>query len=172
MMAPEPVLTSSTTTSQPAASFFREDGGDDQRQAVHRFGDVAQGVEHLVRRGQFGGLAGDGAADGADDGLELVHLQVDAHARDGLELGPAWPPVKPSPRPDIFATLRPQAAARGTRMRLVVSPTPPVECLSALTPGMSFKSSVSPDLAMASVSASVSRSLMPWMQMAISRAEV
>ena len=65
--------------------FFREDGGDDQRQAVHRFGDVAQGVEHLVRRGQFGGLAGDGAADGADDGLELVHLQVNAHARDGLE---------------------------------------------------------------------------------------
>ena len=32
--------------------------GDDQRQAVHRFGDVAQGVEHLVRRGQFGGLGG------------------------------------------------------------------------------------------------------------------
>ena len=82
------------------------------------------------------------------------------------------PPVKPNPRPDIFATLRPQAAVRGTRMRLVVSPTPPVECLSALTPGMSFRSSVSPDLAMASVSASVSRSLMPWMQMAISSAEV
>ena len=66
--------------------FFGEYGGDDQRQAVHRLGDVAQGVEHLVRRGERGALAGDGAADGADDGLEFVHPQIDAHAGDGFEL--------------------------------------------------------------------------------------
>ena len=82
------------------------------------------------------------------------------------------PPVKPSPRPDILAIFTPQAATSGTRISEVVSPTPPVECLSAFTPGMSLKSSVSPDLAMASVSASVSRSVMPLMQMAISSAEI
>ena len=81
------------------------------------------------------------------------------------------PPVKPRPRPDIFAIFTPQAATSGTSTRDVVSPTPPVECLSALTPGMSLRSSVSPDFAIASVSARVSRSVMPLMQMAISSAE-
>ena len=82
------------------------------------------------------------------------------------------PPVKPNPRPDIFAIFTPQQATSGTRISDVVSPTPPVECLSALTPGTSERSSVSPDLAMASVSASVSRSVMPLMQMAIRSAEI
>ena len=81
------------------------------------------------------------------------------------------PPVKPRPRPDIFAIFTPQAATRGTRISEVVSPTPPVECLSAFTPGMSDRFSVSPDFSMASVSARVSRSVMPLMQMAISSAE-
>ena len=81
------------------------------------------------------------------------------------------PPVKPSPRPDILAIFTPHAATSGTRISEVVSPTPPVECLSALTPSMSERSRVSPDLAIASVSASVSRSVMPLMQIAISSAD-
>ena len=81
------------------------------------------------------------------------------------------PPVKPRPRPDILAIFTPQAATSGTRISDVVSPTPPVECLSAFTPSMSDRFSVSPDFSIASVSASVSRSLMPLMQIAISSAE-
>ena len=45
------------------------------------------------------------------------------------------PPVWPSPRPDIIGTTTPAAAASGATMRLVLSPTPPVECLSTFTPG-------------------------------------
>ena len=44
------------------------------------------------------------------------------------------PPVWPKPRPLILATGTPQAATRGASTRVVVSPTPPVECLSTLTP--------------------------------------
>ena len=82
------------------------------------------------------------------------------------------PPVKPSPRPDILAIFTPQAATSGTRISVVVSPTPPVECLSAFTPGMSFSLRVCPDFSMASVSARVSRSDMPAIQMAMSMAEI
>src|ERR1039457_3114868 len=45
------------------------------------------------------------------------------------------PPLCPSARPDIIGTTTPAAAARGATMKLVLSPTPPVECLSTFTPG-------------------------------------
>ena len=66
------------------------------------------------------------------------------------------PPVWPSPRPDIFAIFTPQAAIIGQSTRLVLSPTPPVECLSALTPGTAERSIVSPDRIIARVMATVS----------------
>jgi hypothetical protein len=63
------------------------------------------------------------------------------------------------------------AAMRGARMMLVLSPTPPVECLSIFMPGMSLVSRVEPDLSMAFVRAIVSSSVMPLMQAAIRSAE-
>ena len=82
------------------------------------------------------------------------------------------PPVWPSPLPDILAILMPgQQAMSGAKIKVVVSPTPPVECLSALTPRMADKSIRSPDSAMAMVSSTVSSGDMPWIQMAISMAE-
>ena len=59
----------------------------------------------------------------------------------------------------------------GRRAREVLSPTPPVECLSALTPEMDERSSVSPLCIMARVRSSVSRLVIPRQTMAISRAE-
>ena len=82
------------------------------------------------------------------------------------------PPVWPSPRPDILAMCRPWAATIGSRASEVLSPTPPVECLSALTPVMELKSSVSPEFIMASVRSRVSRRVMPRQTIAISSAEV
>ena len=82
------------------------------------------------------------------------------------------PPVKPRPRPLILATLTPHAASSGTSTRLVVSPTPPVECLSTFTPEMGDRSSMSPDCAISMVRSTVSRALMPFMAMAISMAEI
>ena len=42
----------------------------------------------------------------------------------------AVPPVCPSPLPLIFRTLTPRDATIGTTIKVVLSPTPPVECLS------------------------------------------
>ncbi len=81
------------------------------------------------------------------------------------------PPVWPRPRPLILAIFTPQAAAMGPQIREVLSPTPPVECLSTFTPGMGDKSAISPERAMLRVRPTVSSRLMPWKKMAISRAE-
>ena len=55
------------------------------------------------------------------------------------------PPVWPSPRPLIFPNGTPQAATIGATAIEVLSPTPPVECLSTtLRPSASPSSSVSP----------------------------
>ena len=61
------------------------------------------------------------------------------------------PPVLPSPRPLILATLPPQAATIGASISVVLSPTPPVLCLSTLMPPISDKSIISPLCAIASV---------------------
>ena len=62
------------------------------------------------------------------------------------------PPVCPRPRPLILATGIPQAATMGVNAREVLSPTPPVLCLSTLRPWMDDRSSISPLCAMAMVS--------------------
>jgi hypothetical protein len=51
-----------------------------------------------------------------------------------------------------------------------LSPTPPVLCLSTLMPGMSDKSTRTPELTMASVSTDVSSEVIPRRRMAISSA--
>ncbi len=81
------------------------------------------------------------------------------------------PPVWPSPRPDTIGTVTPQAAATGARIRLVLSPTPPVECLSTLGPGMSARSMTVPEWSMASTRAAVSAGVMPRQRIAIVRAD-
>ena len=55
------------------------------------------------------------------------------------------PPVCPSPRPLILATGTPQAATSGASTSEVVSPTPPVECLSVGTPFSMDRSIISPE---------------------------
>ena len=46
------------------------------------------------------------------------------------------PPVWASARPLSFGTFTPQAAANGAAISVTLSPTPPVECLSTLIPGI------------------------------------
>jgi hypothetical protein len=67
------------------------------------------------------------------------------------------PPVWPSPRPLIFPNGTPQAATIGPTASDVLSPTPPVECLSTtLRPIAACRSIVSPLRIIASVRANVS----------------
>ena len=81
------------------------------------------------------------------------------------------PPVWPRPRPDIFGTITPHAAATGARTIDTLSPTPPVLCLPTLTPGRSDRSIRSPDRTIASVSQAVSSSVIPRRTIAIRRAD-
>jgi len=71
------------------------------------------------------------------------------------------PPVCPRPRPLIIGTATPQAATIGARCIETLSPTPPVECLSALGIPTADRSATVPDRIIASVSAAVSAGLMP-----------
>ena len=82
------------------------------------------------------------------------------------------PPVWPRPRPEIIGTTTPAEAASGAEIRLVLSPTPPVECLSTFIPGIALRSTVSPDLIMHSVSALTSRSVIPEKNTAIKKADI
>jgi hypothetical protein len=77
-----------------------------------------------------------------------------------------------SARPLSFGTLTPHAAASGAAMRVTLSPTPPVECLSTFTPSMPLRSSTSPLRTIAMVRANVSARVMPRMQTAISHAAI
>jgi hypothetical protein len=70
------------------------------------------------------------------------------------------PPENPSPRPLIFATGAPQAATSGATASVVLSPTPPVECLSTTRPNR-VRSRRWPDRTIAIVSAAISRASMP-----------
>src|SRR5699024_5956328 len=72
---------------------LRHDRRGDERDAVDGGGDVAQGVELLVRRGQTG-------SGGADDGPDVLELAEDLRiaqtrppTEDGLELGERAPGV-------------------------------------------------------------------------------
>ena len=78
------------------------------------------------------------------------------------------PPVCPSPRPDIFATFNPQAATSGPNAIDVLSPTPPVECLSAFIPSIEDKSITSPLFIIALAKYEVSLSFIPFKTIAIS----
>ena len=82
------------------------------------------------------------------------------------------PPVWPRPRPDIFGTTTPHAAARGASAIDTLSPTPPVLCLPTLIPAMASRLTRSPDRTIASVSHVVSTALMPFRTIAMSSAEI
>ena len=71
-----------------------------------------------------------------------------------------------------MGTITPAEAARGAAIRLVLSPTPPVECLSTLDPGTDDRSIFPPERSMQSVSAETSLSDMPWKNTAIRKADI
>ena len=80
------------------------------------------------------------------------------------------PPVIPKPRPLIFAIGTPKLARMGEIIKVTLSPTPPVLCLSTTLSAISRKSNFSPEPAIAMVSEKISSSVMPLMQIAISSA--
>ena len=82
------------------------------------------------------------------------------------------PPVWPSPRPDIMGTATPQQATMGASRSEVLSPTPPVECLSTRGTFQPSNRRRSPDSSMAAVSSDSSSAVSPRQTIAISIADI
>ena len=82
------------------------------------------------------------------------------------------PPVMPRPRPEIMGTAAPQAATSGASGSDILSPMPPVECLSTVGRPRSEKSSTSPERIMASVMAASSALVMPRKKTAMAKAAI
>ena len=82
------------------------------------------------------------------------------------------PPVCPRPRPESCGTATPQAATSGASGRVILSPTPPVECLSAVGRERPEKSIRSPEAIIAAVHRSISRRVIPLRRMAIASDDI
>ena len=82
------------------------------------------------------------------------------------------PPVCPSPRPDSCGTAAPHAATVGASGKVILSPTPPVECLSVVGRSSADQSMRSPVRIIASVQAATSRRVMPFSRTAIANAAI
>ena len=72
------------------------------------------------------------------------------------------PPVWPRPRPDSCGTAAPHAATNGASGRVILSPTPPVECLSAVGRDTEDRSSRSPLAIIAAVQRALSAGVEPF----------
>ena len=82
------------------------------------------------------------------------------------------PPVNARPRPDTLGTANPHAAAKGTTTSEVLSPTPPVLCLSTAGADRDSHDNVVPLATNALVSADASVWSIPLRQTAISHADI
>jgi hypothetical protein len=82
------------------------------------------------------------------------------------------PPVWPSPRPESCGTATPHAATSGASGSVILSPTPPVECLSAVGRDSPEKSIRSPLAIMASVQRAISSRSMPLSRIAMASADI
>ena len=82
------------------------------------------------------------------------------------------PPVWPRPRPDSCGTATPNAATSGASGSVILSPTPPVECLSTVGLPSPAKLIRSPEAIIASVITRISSRVMPFSSTAIANAAI
>ena len=82
------------------------------------------------------------------------------------------PPVWPRPRPDSCGTATPNEATSGASGSVILSPTPPVECLSTVGLPSPAKLIRSPDAIIASVMTRISSRVMPFSSTAIANAAI
>ncbi len=171
MNAPRPNLTSSTMASAPAAIFF-----DMTLDAISGIdGTVAVTSRSAYRSLSAGTMCGDCAATAmpTSSTCRMNRSGSRSTVSPGTDSSlSSVPPVWARARPLSFGTLTPHAAASGVATSVTLSPTPPVECLSTLMPLILRRSSTSPLLTIAWVSASVSAAVIPRMQTAISQAAI
>ncbi len=78
----------------------------------------------------------------------------------------------PRPRPESCGTAAPKAATSGMSGSVILSPTPPVECLSTVGASSDEKSIRSPEAIMAVVRSWISRRSMPFSRIAMASAAI
>src|SRR6266850_703327 len=149
MNAPRPTFTSSTRASIPSASFLLKMleaiSGTDSTVAV-----ASRSAYSLRSAGAICAVCP--IRQSPSRSTSSVKRCVERSTRNPGMLSSlsSVPPVCPRPRPEIIGTRTPQTAASGASGMEILSPTPPVECLSTLRPGMRERSSTSPERSMAS----------------------
>ena len=169
--APLPVFTSKTNALVPSAIFF--DMIDD---AIN---GIASTVAVTSRRAYNFLSAGASPAPAAQitAPTSLNTRSISSLVNDARHPGidsnlSSVPPVWPNPRPDNCGTAAPHAATRGASGRVILSPTPPVECLSTVGIFNWFHDIRSPLLIIASVQREISRPFIPLSKIAIRSADI
>ena len=134
MNAPDADLHVEHQSAGALGDLLAHDGAGDQRDGLDGPGDVTQRVELLVGRRQSAAPAAQITAPTSLPTGSCIASSADRSARHpGIDSNlSSVPPVWPSPRPDSCGTATPQAATKGASGRVILSPTPPVECLSAV----------------------------------------
>ena len=145
MNAPSPTLTSSTIASAPAAIFFDMMLAAISDDVVDRRSDVAQRVQLFVGRDEIRCLCRRSRAPTSRT-CPMNSSRPSSTRKPGIDSSlSSVPPVWPSPRPLILPNGTPHAATIGPTAIDVLSPTPPVECLSTTRrPSAPPRSTVSP----------------------------
>jgi hypothetical protein len=171
MNAPLPLFTSRSRAVAPIASFF------DMIDAVIRGSDST--VPVTSRSAYIRRSAGAISAVEVEIAQPADSTQRSSSSRERRGLKPgivsslsSVPPVCPSPRPESIAILTPHEATRGESGSEILSPTPPVECLSATKSKRSRRRQLSPDSSIARVRAAVSYWLMPRIAIAMRKADI
>ena len=131
MNAPEPTFTSSTSAAVPSANFL------DMIELAMSGIDSTVPVRHAVRRACDRPAPGPARRRRSPPrrpraGRPSRRSEGGPPARDGLHLVEACRPCGRGPARRALGTAAPHAATSGHSGRLILSPTPPVECLSTV----------------------------------------
>ncbi len=170
MNAPDPDLTSSTRPRAPSAIFLLmielAMSGIDSTVAV-----TSRSAYSLRSAGASVGVAAHTTAPTSASWRSMSAMDSSAR-QPGIDSSLSRvPPVCPRPRPDICGTAAPHAATSGANGSVILSPTPPVECLS--TVGRSPPSrNRSPESSIAPVQRAVSAASIPRRKIAMASAAI
>ena len=143
---------------------LRHDARGDQRDRLDRAGDVAQRVELLVGRSEARAGGADDRADVAQLREHLVVATAPRASRGSTRACRACRRCGRGRGRDSCGTATPNAATSGASGRVILSPTPPVECLSTVGLPSPAKLIRSPDAIIASVMTRISSRSMPLQQ--------
>ena len=171
MNAPEPTLTSRTSAPVPSAIFLL------------MIDEAISGMISTVpvtSRSAYSFLSAGARPDPAaqmtaptDSSWASISSLLRAARQPGMDSSLSRvPPVWPSPRPESWGTATPQAATSGASGKVILSPTPPVECLSAVGRDSPEKSSRSPEAIIASVQRCSSSGSSPTNAIAMASADI